>query len=148
MNGRILPIRGISPSDERAWRVLHDHTDASWIDTCSSEGNDLLLRLYPGRRNVEMLSIILEPSLLDRAVVAGFMATRPLHRRWYDFAHSRVKAASPGADQSEGDRAGTNQIAGDRSGHSPRPARERSSQPAKRVDRCPPEIGEGLSSAS
>ena len=78
-----------------AMRYFHEKTDASWIDTCTSEGNDLLLRLYPARRKVEMLAIILGPSMVDRSVVAGFVAARPLHNRWYDMTHREVKTGSP-----------------------------------------------------
>lgn len=31
---------------------FHEHTDAQWIDSCTYEGNDLLLRLYPDRRPI------------------------------------------------------------------------------------------------
>ena len=67
-----------------AKQVFHDETDAQWIDTCSSEGNESLLRLYPERRRIEMLAVILGKSVVDRAVVALFEAARPLHKRWYE----------------------------------------------------------------
>ena len=54
-----------------AMKYFHEKTDASWIDTCTSEGNELVLRLYPARRKVEMLAMILGPSVVDRSVVAG-----------------------------------------------------------------------------
>lgn len=31
---------------------FHYHTDAQWIDSCTYEGNDVLLRLYPDRRSI------------------------------------------------------------------------------------------------
>ncbi|MFZ0666790.1 MAG: GNAT family N-acetyltransferase [Acidimicrobiales bacterium] len=72
-----------------AIRHFHENTDAAWIDTCTSEGAELLLRLYPGRRSVEMLSIVLTSSILDRAVVAGFVGLRPLHKYLFDLRHSK-----------------------------------------------------------
>lgn len=75
-----------------AMRYFHNCTDASWIDTCTSEGADLLLRLYPARRRVEMLSVCLSSSLVDRAVVAGFVGLRPVHRRFYDARHAKARA--------------------------------------------------------
>jgi CelD/BcsL family acetyltransferase involved in cellulose biosynthesis len=89
-----------------AMKYFHEKTDASWIDTCTSAGNDLLLRLYPARRKVEMLAVILGPSPVDRAVVAGFVAARPIHNRWYDITHRGVKTGSRDADHSRETAAG------------------------------------------
>jgi len=72
-----------------AMSYFHHHTDASWIDTCSSADNELLLRLYPGRRRIEMVSIVLSRSILDRAVVSGFVMARPLHHRLYRMTHAK-----------------------------------------------------------
>jgi Acetyltransferase (GNAT) domain len=66
-----------------AIRYFHQ-TDANWIDTCTSAGNELLMRLYPGRRKMEMLSIVLGRNPLDRLVIWLFVTLRPLHRRIHD----------------------------------------------------------------
>ena len=66
-----------------AFRFFHDHTDADWIDTCTAADNKLLMRLYPERKKIEMLSIVLGRNLIDRAVVAAFVLLRPLHKRMY-----------------------------------------------------------------
>ena len=46
-----------------------------------------------------MLSVILGSSLIDRAVVRGFVAIRPLHKHLYELRHREVKAPDKGADQ-------------------------------------------------
>lgn len=70
-----------------AMQEFHDHTDAQWIDTCTSKGNEILLRLYPERRQIESLFIVLGRSVIDRAAVRAFLAARPLHRRLYQLRH-------------------------------------------------------------
>jgi CelD/BcsL family acetyltransferase involved in cellulose biosynthesis len=70
-----------------AMQHFHDHTDAQWIDTCTSEHNEILLRLYPERRKVEALCVVLGRNAIDRTAVRAFMAARPLHRRYYQWRH-------------------------------------------------------------
>lgn len=82
-----------------AMRYFHEHTDASWIDTCTSEGNELLLRLYPDRRKMEMLSVVLGSSVIDQAVVKGFVTVRPLHKRWYEWQNRKIKTGPKDADR-------------------------------------------------
>ncbi len=61
--------------------ALSDHvraaTDAGWIDTCTYEGNDPLLRLYPDRQGVSS-TVLATGGLADRAVVLAVAAARAL----------------------------------------------------------------------
>jgi CelD/BcsL family acetyltransferase involved in cellulose biosynthesis len=70
-----------------ALQYFHWLTDAEWIDTCTSAGNALLLRLYPDRRRIESLFVVLGRSPVDRAVIKTFTAARPLHNRLYQLRH-------------------------------------------------------------
>jgi hypothetical protein len=70
-----------------AMHYFHSQTDAMWIDTCTSPDNELLLRLYPDRRRIESLFIVLGRSLVDRAVIWAFIAARPLHHRMFRLLH-------------------------------------------------------------
>jgi hypothetical protein len=70
-----------------ALQYFHWLTDAEWIDTCTSAGNALLLRLYPDRRRIESLFVVLGRSPVDRAVIKTFTAARPLHHRLYQLRH-------------------------------------------------------------
>ncbi len=70
-----------------ALKDFNSRTDAQWIDTCTSADNEILLRLYPDRRQVEALLIVLGRNAIDRTVVRGFLAARPLHRRIYQWRH-------------------------------------------------------------
>ncbi|MGO9342683.1 MAG: GNAT family N-acetyltransferase, partial [Acidimicrobiales bacterium] len=70
-----------------AMQYFHSHTDARWIDTCTSPDNELLLRLYPDRRRIESRFIVLGRSPVDRAVIRTFTAARPLHHRLYQLRH-------------------------------------------------------------
>ena len=70
-----------------AMDYFHSQTDAEWIDTCTSPDNGLLLRMYPERRRIESLFVVLGHNPVDRAVIKGFMATRPLHHRLYQLRH-------------------------------------------------------------
>jgi CelD/BcsL family acetyltransferase involved in cellulose biosynthesis len=77
-----------------AMKYFHS-SGARWIDTCTSENNWTLLRLYPQRRQVETLAIVLGRSMLDQAVLKTFLAVRPLHRRLDVLRHpDRVPAGS------------------------------------------------------
>jgi hypothetical protein len=54
-----------------AIEYFHEHTDADWIDSCTYQGNEPLLRLYPDRLNVVSYVIPLGgalPSALVRAL--------------------------------------------------------------------------------
>lgn len=54
-----------------AIEYFHEHTDADWIDSCTYEGNEPLLRSYPDRLNVVSYVIPLGgalPSALVRAL--------------------------------------------------------------------------------
>ena len=79
-----------------AIRYFHSQTDAMWIDTCTSPDNQLLLRLYPDRRRIESLFIVLSRSLVDRAVIRTFTAARPLHHRIYQLRHPDHAPAGSG----------------------------------------------------
>lgn len=68
-------------------QTFHDRTDADWIDTCTSEGNDILLRLYPDRRKIAALFVVLGHSAVDRAAIRAFMAARPVHKQFYQWRH-------------------------------------------------------------
>jgi hypothetical protein len=70
-----------------AMQYFHSHTDAEWIDTCTSPDNALLLRLYPDRRRIESLFVVLGRSPVDRAVIRTFTAARPLHHRLHQLRH-------------------------------------------------------------
>lgn len=70
-----------------AMQYFHANTDTTWIDTCTSPDNTLLLRLYPDRRRIESLFVVLGRSPVDRAVIRTFTAARPLHNRLYQLRH-------------------------------------------------------------
>jgi CelD/BcsL family acetyltransferase involved in cellulose biosynthesis len=67
--------------------VFHDQTDAQWIDTCTSKANAILLRLYPERRRIESLVVVLGRNPVDVAAVGAMRALRPLHQRYYERRH-------------------------------------------------------------
>jgi len=81
---------------------LHQATDFEWIDSGSSADNALLLWLYPERRRIEGVIIILGRNLVDRAVVRAFITARPMHRAWHErrvrsdarSAHRRQRSGS------------------------------------------------------
>ncbi|MGO9457085.1 MAG: GNAT family N-acetyltransferase [Acidimicrobiales bacterium] len=70
-----------------ALQDFNSRTNARWIDTCTSADNEILLRLYPDRRQVEAQLIVLGRNAVDRTVVRAFLAARPLHRRIYQWRH-------------------------------------------------------------
>ena len=70
-----------------ATQVFHDQTDARWIDTCTSADNEILLRLYPERRLVTSLFVVLGRNPVDRAATAAFLTARPLHKRLHHWRH-------------------------------------------------------------
>ncbi len=84
--------------------LLHTHaidffnkeTDSEWMDSCTGPDHKLMLRLWKDTRPIEMLAI--GSSRIDRAVIKGFMAARPLHRRYYEL--TRPNHAVPGNDGS------------------------------------------------
>lgn len=53
----------------------HDAGEVSWIDTCTYEGNDTLLRLYPDRRAVASV-VVATGGLLDRSYLRAVAAAR------------------------------------------------------------------------
>jgi CelD/BcsL family acetyltransferase involved in cellulose biosynthesis len=60
---------------------FNKETDSQWMDSCTGPDHKLLFRLWKDTRPIEMLAI--GSSRIDRAVVRGFMAARPLHNRYY-----------------------------------------------------------------
>jgi CelD/BcsL family acetyltransferase involved in cellulose biosynthesis len=77
---------------------FNDKTESQWMDSCTGPDHKLLFRLYPVKRPIEMLAIALGSSRVDRAVVKGFMAARPLHSRYY--RATRPNHAVPGNEGS------------------------------------------------
>jgi CelD/BcsL family acetyltransferase involved in cellulose biosynthesis len=77
---------------------FNTETDSEWMDSCTGADHKLLFRLWKNTRPIEMLAIVLGSSRIDRAVVKGFMAARPLHRRFYEL--TRPNHAVPGNEGS------------------------------------------------
>jgi CelD/BcsL family acetyltransferase involved in cellulose biosynthesis len=75
---------------------FNKETESQWMDSCTGPDHKLLFRLWKNTRPVEMLAI--GSSRVDRAVVKGFMAARPLHRRYYEL--TRPNHAVPGNEGS------------------------------------------------
>ena len=71
---------------------FNKETDSEWMDSCTGPDHKLLFRLWKGTRPIEMLAI--GSSRIDHAVVKGFMAARPLHRRYFEL--TRPNHAVPG----------------------------------------------------
>jgi CelD/BcsL family acetyltransferase involved in cellulose biosynthesis len=67
--------------------VFHDQTEAQWIDTCTYEGNELLQRLYPERRRIESLVVVLTRNPLDPAVVETMRVLKSWSGRYYEWRH-------------------------------------------------------------
>lgn len=63
---------------------FHECTDASWIDSCTSPGNDMFLRIYPERRRIASYFVPLSRAPTDRLVPPAFIALRPMHKWVYD----------------------------------------------------------------
>jgi CelD/BcsL family acetyltransferase involved in cellulose biosynthesis len=82
---------------------FHDETDADWLDTCTYEGNETLLRMYPDRKRFCSYFVPLGRNPVDRAAARTFMAVRPLHKRLYETIDARrsgatAVAVAPSAD--------------------------------------------------
>jgi hypothetical protein len=71
---------------------FNQETDSEWMDSCTGPGHKLLFRLWKDTRPIEMLAI--GSRRIDRAVVKGFIAARPLHRRYFKL--TRPDHAVPG----------------------------------------------------
>lgn len=67
---------------------------SEWMDSCTGKDHKLLFRLWKNTREIEMLAFVLGSNWIDRAVIKGFMAARPMHRRYYDM--TRPNHALPG----------------------------------------------------
>jgi Acetyltransferase (GNAT) domain len=83
---------------------FHVGTDAEWIDSCTYNGNDVLMRLLPDRRTITSYFIMLEPgwkSWPDRLAMQSFIALRPWHKRFYERRHGE---AARGAAAAHNDR--------------------------------------------
>lgn len=65
---------------------------AEWLDTCTYEGNVTLLRLYPERRKIQSLYVVLGHNPIDRTAVASFRKAKRLHRRWYTWRNDRKQS--------------------------------------------------------
>jgi CelD/BcsL family acetyltransferase involved in cellulose biosynthesis len=75
---------------------FHERSDAAWLETCTYNGNELFLRIYPDRRRISSLFIGLDPGwgrTVDRAALRAFMGLRPLHTRVYERLHRKADAA-------------------------------------------------------
>jgi len=77
---------------------FNNETDSAWMDSCTGPDHKLLFRLYPVKRPIEFLAIVLGQSRIDRTVVRAFMAWRPLHSRYYKL--TRPNHAVPGNEGS------------------------------------------------
>jgi CelD/BcsL family acetyltransferase involved in cellulose biosynthesis len=77
--GVLLHVAGI--------QYFHDRTDARWIDSATSPGNLLPLRLYKERKPIELLFVVLGRNVIDRAVVRAFLIARPIHKKLYHLRH-------------------------------------------------------------
>jgi CelD/BcsL family acetyltransferase involved in cellulose biosynthesis len=75
---------------------FNKETDSEWMDSCTGPDHKLLFRLWKDTRPIEMLAI--GSSRIDRAIVKGLMAARPLHHRYY--ALTRRSHAVPGNEGS------------------------------------------------
>lgn len=63
---------------------FHEHTDARWIDSCTSPGHDMYLRVYPERKRIASYFVPLSGMPVDRLVPRAFTTLRPLHARAYE----------------------------------------------------------------
>lgn len=75
---------------------FNKETDSEWMDSCTGPNHKLLFRLWKDTRPIEMLAF--GSSRIDRSVVKGFMAARPLHNRYYKL--TRKNHAVPGNEKS------------------------------------------------
>jgi CelD/BcsL family acetyltransferase involved in cellulose biosynthesis len=72
---------------------FHEHSDAEWLETCTYNGNQLFLRIYPDRRRITSLFIVLDgtwKNRVDQLVLRSFMSLRPLHTRFYERRHGEA----------------------------------------------------------
>lgn len=70
---------------------FHEHTDAQWIDSCTSPNHDMYLRIYPERKRIASYFVPLSRMPVDRLVPRAFTTLRPVHAR----LHARLRR--PGA---------------------------------------------------
>ena len=68
---------------------FHSQTDAQWMDTCAQSGNELLLELYPDRRQTALVMIPLGKNVVDLAAIRSFLSIRPAHKWWHDKRHQK-----------------------------------------------------------
>ena len=93
-----------SPGVLLQWAVIeqffHD-MGAAWMDTCTYDGNEYVLGLYPDRLKIESLLIVLGHNVVDRAAVQAFCKAKPLHQRLHVMLRVRNRSSSsarPGTD--------------------------------------------------
>jgi CelD/BcsL family acetyltransferase involved in cellulose biosynthesis len=87
-----------------AMMFFHEHSDAEWLETCTYNGNQLFLRIYPDRRRITSLFIVLDATWknrVDQLVLRSFMSLRPLHTKFYERRHGE---AAHGAAAAQTDR--------------------------------------------
>jgi CelD/BcsL family acetyltransferase involved in cellulose biosynthesis len=86
--------------------VFHDQTEGEWVDTCTYEGNEVLLRLFPERRRIEWVIVVLGRNPLDVAAVEMLRALKSWYRRYYAWRHRSAprRRGSSSDDSERGDR--------------------------------------------
>lgn len=84
-----------------AMRFLHETTDAQWIDTCTTPEYEILLRLYPDRKQFNSFFVPLGRNPVDRLAVRTFMWLRPIHKRMYELLQARWSPSRIGARLAE-----------------------------------------------
>ena len=81
---------------------FHEHSDADWLETCTYDGNVLFLRIYPDRRRITSLFIVLDATWknrVDQLVLRSFMSLRPLHTKFYERRHGEAAHGAPAASR-------------------------------------------------
>jgi CelD/BcsL family acetyltransferase involved in cellulose biosynthesis len=84
-----------------AMMFFHEHSDADWLETCTYNGNELFLRIYPDRRRITTLFIVLDPTWknrVDQLVLRSFMSLRPLHTKLYERRHGEAAHGASGVE--------------------------------------------------
>ncbi len=76
--------------------LFHDKLDAKWVDACTYEGNETLLRMYPDRHRKTSFFVPLSNNPVDRLAVKLFVLVRPLHRNIVDWV--RARRATPSSN--------------------------------------------------
>jgi CelD/BcsL family acetyltransferase involved in cellulose biosynthesis len=78
-----------------AMTYFHEATDASWLDTCTFQKNELLLRLYPERRRITSWLVNLGGPA-DVGAIRAFFVAKAVHKRIWDLSQQQRAGASGG----------------------------------------------------